>query len=73
MKKLVSLACLGTIATTLLAMVVLIVPSPSIEAASPCVRCPLYPIPDSCPPCTQWVAQTCRKCGHCEKIPGCQT
>jgi hypothetical protein len=41
------------------------------EAAAPCIQCPLAPLPDECPPCTEWVPQTCRKCATCKPIPGC--
>ena len=72
-KRLVSLTCLSAVAAMTLAVFVLLVPSPAIEAAPQCVHCPLAPLPDECPPCTQWVPQTCKKCARCERIPGCQT
>ena len=73
MKRVVGVVCISAMATTLLALFVLLVPSPAVQAAPQCIKCPLYPLPDECPPCTQWVGQTCRKCAHCERIPGCQT
>jgi len=73
MKKLVACACVTTVALTLFALFVLLAPSPAVHAAPQCIKCPLVPLPDECPPCTQWVAQTCKKCAHCERIPGCQT
>jgi len=47
--------------------------SPAPHAGPPCVRCPDIPIPSECPTCYQWAPQTCRQCGHCERIKGCQT
>ena len=72
MKRLVGLACLVGL-TAALASVLLLAPSPAPQAAAPCLDCPLAPLPDECPPCTQWVPQTCRKCAHCERIKGCRT
>ncbi len=46
--------------------------SPAPEAAPPCVRCPDVPIPSDCPTCYAWVPETCRQCGHCERIKGCR-
>jgi len=50
---------------------VLAVNSPSIEGSRPCRQCPDVPIPSDCPACYEWVPQTCRECGHCERIKGC--
>ena len=60
----VAFLALGTGALTVL--------SPAPQAGPPCVRCPDVPIPSDCPPCYEWVPQTCRHCGHCERIKGCQ-
>ena len=46
--------------------------APAPADARPCIHCPLAPLPDECPPCTQWVAGTCNKCAHCARIPGCK-
>jgi hypothetical protein len=46
--------------------------SPAPQAAAPCLVCPDVPIPSECPTCYEWVPQTCRKCGHCARIKGCQ-
>jgi len=61
----VALLVLGVGAQTLLA--------PAPEASPPCIRCPDIPIPSDCPSCYEWVPQTCRQCGHCERIKGCHT
>jgi len=69
MKRLLVLAVLLVLALGALAF---LTPTPT-EAARPCIDCPLVPLPDECPPCTQWVAGTCNKCPRCERIPGCKT
>ena len=51
--------------------VTLLTPAP--QAAAPCLVCPDIPIPSECPPCYEWAPQTCRQCGHCERIKGCRT
>jgi hypothetical protein len=47
--------------------------SPAPQAGAPCLDCPDIPIPSECPTCYQWAPQTCRQCGHCERIKGCRT
>jgi hypothetical protein len=51
---------------------VLAVNSPAPEGGPSCLVCPDDPLPDECPACYQWVPQTCRQCGHCERIKGCR-
>jgi hypothetical protein len=46
--------------------------SPAPQAAPPCIHCPDIPVPSECPACYQWVPETCRQCGHCERIKGCR-
>ena len=72
MKKLGGILCLVGL-TAAFAALLLMAPSPAPQAGPPCISCPLQPLPDECPPCTQWAPQTCRKCAHCERIKGCQT
>jgi len=47
--------------------------SPSPQAGPPCLSCPDVPIPSECPACYEWQPQTCRQCGRCVRIKGCQT
>jgi hypothetical protein len=69
-KRLVGLLCmLGLIVG--FAATIALAPSPAPQAAPPCLSCPLQPLPDECPPCYQFVPQTCRKCASCERIKGC--
>lgn len=44
---------------------------PLPEAGRACIQCPAVPVPSDCPPCYEWVPQTCRQCAHCEHIKGC--
>src|SRR5262245_26201562 len=62
---------LGTAMLLMLGVGVLTVPSPAPEAAAPCVRCPDVPVPSECPACYEWAPETCRQCGHCERIKHC--
>jgi hypothetical protein len=47
--------------------------SPAPQASAPCLVCPDIPIPSECPTCYEWQPQTCRQCGHCERIKGCRS
>jgi hypothetical protein len=60
----------SVMAVLVLGFLSLVAPAP--QAAAPCIACPDIPIPSECPTCTQWVPQTCRQCGRCERIKGCK-
>ena len=68
MRRLVLLATLVVIGLGAVAVI-----SPTPQAAAPCLHCPDVPIPSECPTCYQWVPETCRQCGHCERIKGCRS
>ena len=46
----------------------LVPPAPPVQARE-CIFCPQIAI--ECGPCYRLVHQTCTKCAHCERIPGC--
>jgi hypothetical protein len=68
MRRIILMAVLVVLVVGVLAVL-----SPAPQAGRPCVNCPDIPIPSECPTCYEWVPQTCRQCGHCERIKGCTT
>ncbi len=61
------------VATLLVALTVgtiaVVAPTPEVSAGQ-CIFCPQIAI--ECGPCYNLIPQTCHKCAHCKRIPGCQ-